>query len=183
MKKYFNYLLLSLFSLVIITSCNKDETDPFPSVLIKGAYVINYGSFNKGGSSISKYDYETGTVTNFYDQQQNGGTAFTSNIQYAYKNGDNIFLTGNSPDQLITLDPLFTQTKVGVTEKISKPRSCVAQGDYLYVSCWGESPDWDLMSDTYIAKYNIKTGVVDKTIALPGGQRGSRSRTGNFMWH
>ena len=40
------------------------------------------------------------------------------------------FCLGNSPDQIITVDPLFVQTKNGVTDQIAKPRACVANGDY-----------------------------------------------------
>ncbi len=180
MKKYFNYFLLSLFALVVFNSCTKDDPELYPSTLVKGAYIVNYGSYNKGGSSISKYDYEKGEVTNFFDQQQNKGAVFASNIQFAYKTGDHIFLMGNSPDQVISVDPLFVQAKNGVTDQIAKPRACVANGDYLYVSCWGSNPDWKLMADSYIAKYNIKTGVVEKKIALAGGPEGLEISNGKL---
>lgn len=180
MKKIFNYLLLAIFSLFVLSSCEKDEPELFPSALVKGAYIVNYGSFNKGGSSISKYDYEKTEVTNFFDQAQNKGVAYASNIQYAYKTGDNIFLMGNSPDQIIAVDPLFVQAKNGVTDQIAKPRSCVANGKYLYVSCWGANPDWNLMPDSYIAKYNIETGAVEKKIALAGGPEGLEISNGKL---
>lgn len=180
MKKFFNYLLLAVFALFVFASCEKDEPELFPSEMVKGAYIVNYGSFNKGGSSISKFDFEKNEVTNFFDQAQNKGVAFASNIQFAYKNGDNIFLMANSPDQVITLDPLFVQAKNGVSDQIAKPRNCVANGKYLYISCWGANPDWNLMADTYIAKYNIETGAVEKKIALPGGAEGLEISNGKL---
>lgn len=180
MKKYFNYFLLSLFALIVFNSCTKDDPELFPSALIKGAYVINYGSFGKGGSSISKFDYEKSELTNFFDQQQNKGVALASNIQFAYKTGDHIFLMANSPDQLISLDPLFVQAKNGVTDQIVKPRNCVANGKYLYISCWNAKPDWKLMADTYIAKYNIETGIVEKKINLAGGPEGLEISNGKL---
>jgi len=180
MKKIFNYLMLAIFSLFVFSSCEKDEPELFPSALVKGAYVINYGSFDKGGASISKFDYEKNEVTNFFDQQQNNGVAYASNIQFAYKTGDNIFLVGNSPDQIITVNPLFVQAKNGVTDQIAKPRNCVANGKYLYVSCWGANPDWKLMPDSYIAKYNIETGAVEKKIALAGGPEGLEIANGKL---
>lgn len=181
MKSFFNYLLLAVFALFVFSSCEKDKTELFPSALVKGAYVVNYGSFNKGGSSISKFDYEKSEVTNFFDQQQNKGVAFASNLQFAYKTGDNIFLMGNSPDQIIALDPLFVQAKNGVTDQIAKPRNCVASGKYLYVSCWGANPDWKLMAETYIAKYNMETGVVEKKISLAGGPEGLEISNGKLF--
>lgn len=180
MKKFINYFLLSVFALIVFSSCEKDEPNLYPSNLIKGAYIINYGSYDKGGSSISKFDYEKGLLTNFYDQQQNTGKAFASNLQYAYKFGDHVFLMGNSPDQVITVDPLMVQAKNGVTDKIAKPRSCVASGNYLYVSCWGENPDWKDMPGSYIAKYNIETAKVEKQIALPGGPEGLEIANGKL---
>ena len=180
MKKFFNYLLLATFALFVLSSCEKDEPELFPSALVKGAYVVNYGSYGKGGASISKFDYENSEVTNFFDQQQNNGVAFASNIQFAYKTGDNIFLMGNSPDQIIALDPLFVQAKNGVTDQIAKPRNCVASGNYLYISCWGANPDWNLMPDSYIAKYNIETGAVEKKIALAGGPEGLEISNGKL---
>ena len=131
MKKFINYFLLSVFALIVFNSCEKDVPDLYPSTLIKGAYIVNYGNFGKGGSSISKFDYEKGELTNFFDQVQNKGNVIASNIQYAYKSDDNVFLIGNSPDQIITLNPLMVQEKNGVTDKIANPRSCVANGKYL----------------------------------------------------
>lgn len=180
MKKYFKFLLLSLFALIVFNSCTKDNPELYPSTLVKGVYIVNYGSFQKGGSSISKYDYEKDVVTNFFDQQQNKGSVLASNIQFAYKTGDNIFLMGNSPDQVISVDPLFVQAKNGVSDKIAKPRSCVADGKYLYVSCWGENPDWKLMPNSYIAKYNIETKVVEKKIELAGGPEGLEISNGKL---
>jgi hypothetical protein len=180
MKKLYYSLLISIFALFVFSSCQKDEPELFPSALVKGAYIVNYGSFEKGGSSISKYDDEKSVLTNFFDQAQNKGVAFTSNIQFAYKTGNNIFLLGNSPDQVITVDPLFVQEKNGVTAQIAKPRACVAEGKYLYISCWGENPDWNLMPGSYIAKYNMDTRTVEKKIALPGGPEGLEISNGKL---
>lgn len=181
MTKYFNYLVLSLFAFVVFNSCSKDDRELYPSSLVKGAYIINYGSYDKGGSSISKYDYEKDELTNFYDQQQNKGMEFASNIQFAYKTGDHVFLMANSPDQVISLDPLMVQAINGITDQIAKPRSCVADGKYLYISCWGENPDWNTMPNSYIAKYNIETETVEKKIALAGGPEGLEISNGKLF--
>nr|MBD3622240.1 hypothetical protein [Sunxiuqinia sp.] len=174
MKKFLTYFSVLFFALAVLSSCNKndEEPDPYPSDLVKGAYIINYGNYGDGGASISKYDYDANQLTNFYYQQQNPGLELLSNIQYAYEYDDQIFMMGNNPDQIIAVDPLFEQTKNGITDQIAKPRACAASGDYLYISCWGENPDWQLMADSYIAKYNIKTQTVEETIDLPGGPEG-----------
>lgn len=173
MKKIFNYFALLLFVGVVFTNCNKvNVSDPFPSDEIEGCYVVNYGSFGKGGASISKYDYKEGKITNGFYKSKNGGSELLSNIQYAYHYQDSIFMMGNSVDQIITVNPFFEQSLNGITDKIEKPRFCVADGDYLYVSCWGANPDWNKMPDSYIAKYNIVTRRIHSKIALPGGPEG-----------
>lgn len=181
MKKSLKFFAILFLTIAVFSSCEKnDQPDLYPSTLVNGCYVINYGDFGKGGASISKYDYSTGTITNSYYKTQNAGLDLLSNIQYAYKVNNDVFLMGNSPDMLITVDPLFVQTKNGVTDKIAKPRACAASGDYLYVSCWGTNPDWSKMPDSYIAKYNMKTKMVEKTIALPGGPEGVEITNGKL---
>ncbi|VAW14031.1 hypothetical protein MNBD_BACTEROID01-2774 [hydrothermal vent metagenome] len=181
MKKFLSYFSILLFLTAILNSCKKDEIkDLFPSDVIKGCYVVNYGAFGKGGASISKYNYDTEEMTNFFYQGQNGGAELLSNIQYAYHYNDSIFLMGNSADQVITVNPLFKQTLNGVSQDIAKPRFCVASGNYLYVSCWGTNPDWSAMPGTYIAKYNIQTRTVEKKYSLPGGPEGLEFANGNL---
>lgn len=181
MKKVLKCFIVLFFALAVFSSCKKEGApDLYLSSLVKGCYVVNYGSFGKGGASISKYDYTTATMTNSYYETQNKGFELLSNIQYAYNINDDVFLLGNSPDQVITVDPLFVQVKNGVTGQIAKPRACVANGDYLYISCWGTNPDWSVMANTYIAKYNIKTRSVEKTISLPGGPEGIEIANGKL---
>ncbi len=174
MKKLINYFAMLLVVTAVFTSCNKTETpdDPFPSDLIEGCYIVNYGSFGKGGASISKYDFDKDEINNFYYKSQNGGNELLSNIQYALPYNDSIFLIGNASDQLITVNPFMEQSLNGVTDKIENPRFCIADGDYLYISCLGANPDWVTMSDSYISKYNIITRKVEKKYMIPGGPEG-----------
>jgi len=181
MKKFLSYFSILFFTLTLFSSCDKNnDPDPYPSEQVKGCYIVNYGNYGSGGASISKYDYTTGILTNSYYKSQNGGLDLLSNIQYAYSYNDQVFLMGNSPDQVITVDPLFVQAKNGVTDQIAKPRTCVASGDYLYISCLGTSPDWSAMPNTYLAKYNIKTRTVEKKISLPGGPEGLEIANGKL---
>jgi len=182
MKRVALSFVLIWFSLVLFLGCNNNEIeDQFPSELVEGCYVVNYGNYGKGGASISKYDYNTGVMTNFYDQSQNGGREMLSNIQNAYPYNDSIYLIGNSADQLITLNPLMVQSKNGVTEQLNNPRFSVASGDYIYISCLGANPDWSKFPGSYIAKFNIKSNKVEKTIKLPGGPEGMEVANGKLF--
>lgn len=172
MNKLIYRISLFLLAFVVFTACNEDAPDLYPSELVKGAYLINYGNYGSGGASISKFDYENNELTNNYFQMQNDGIELLSNIQFAFNYNDSIYLIGNNSDQIIVVNPLFIQTRNGITEGIANPRYCVANGDYLYISCLGEEPDWSTMPDSYIAKFNTKTSTVEATIALPGGAEG-----------
>ncbi len=174
MKKIITLFSMLFFAAFLFNSCNKPETpdDPFPSDEIEGCYVINFGNFGAGGASISKYDYKTDEMTNYFYDAQNGGNELLSNIQYGYSYNDSVYLIGNAVDQLITVNPFMEQTLNGVSEDLENPRFCVADGDYLYVSCWGANPDYTDMPNSYISKYNVITRKVEKKIMLPGGPEG-----------
>lgn len=182
MKKFFFYFSMLLFTAVLFNSCDKTTIpdDPFPSEKIEGCYIVNYGSYGKGGATISKYDYKTDEMSNSFYQSQNDGNELLSNIQFAYHYEDSVFLIGNSNDQIITTNPFIEQSLNGVTTDIANPRFCVADGDYLYISCLGANPDWAIMPDTYIAKYNIVTRSVEKKIMVPGGPEGLEIANGKL---
>lgn len=174
MKKLIIRFAVLFFAAILFNSCDKTETpeDPFPSEQIEGCYVINYGNFGAGGASISKYDYKEDQMNNFFYQAQNNGAELLSNIQYACSHNDSVYLIGNAVDQLITLNPFLEQTLNGVSENLENPRFCVADGDYLYISCWGANPDYTDMPNSYISKYNTITRQVEKKIMVPGGPEG-----------
>lgn len=182
MKKIIIRFSLLLFAVILIQSCDKTETpdDPFPSEEIEGCYVVNYGSFGAGGASISKYDYKEDKMHNFFYQTQNDGNELLSNIQYALPNNDSVYLIGNAVDQLITINPFMEQSLNGVSEDLENPRFCIADGDYLYISCWGANPDYTDMPDSYISKYNTVTRKVEKKIAVPGGPEGLEIANGKL---
>ncbi|HKK82145.1 MAG TPA: hypothetical protein VJ909_07845, partial [Prolixibacteraceae bacterium] len=132
----------------------------------------NYGNYGEGGASITKFDYENNELVNSFFYTQNDGLELLSNIQYACEYNDNIYMMGNNSDEIIVTDRLFKQTKSGISEGIAKPRYAVGNGDYLYISCLGENPDWDEMAESYIAKFNVTTNNVEDSISIPGGPEG-----------
>ena len=181
MKRMINYFVMLLIVAVVFASCNETEiSDPFPSAEIEGCYIVNYGNFGSGGASISKYDYITDKMTNFYFEAQNGGNELLSNIQYAYSVEDSIYLIGNAVDQLITVNPFFEQNQNGITGEMENPRFCIADGDYLYISCWGASPDYDDMPNSYVAKFNRITNTTEEYFDLPGGPEGMAIANGKL---
>lgn len=197
MKKLINYFLFVALVLVGITSCESDDNndttltprvdDTTPTttdttvITSKIAYIINYGSYSGAKTEISRFDLQNSTINNLFYKSQNNGLSLTSNIQFAYTYNDNIYLLGNNSDQLITVNKNFIQSTNGLTDKIQKPRCCAGDGNYLYVSCWGSNPDWGKMPNTYIAKFNVNTGLVEDTVLLPGGPEGVEVSNGKLF--
>ncbi|MDA3818338.1 MAG: hypothetical protein PF486_13225 [Prolixibacteraceae bacterium] len=165
-------ILFFLSAGIAFTSCNEDTPDVNNPTDAHGAYIINYGNYGEGGASISKFDYENDEITNNYYYNQNDGLELISNIQYACEYNENIYMMGNNSDEIIITDRMFKQSIVGITDGISKPRFSVGKDDYLYISCWGENADWDIMPDSYVAKFNITTNEVEEKIEIPGGPEG-----------
>lgn len=180
MKKCFKIFPVLFSVIFFLSSCEKDDIIIEPTDSTSGAYIINYGNYTTGGgASISRYDFENDELTNFYYQQQNSGAALTSVIQFACEYNDQVYMMGNNSDQLIVLNDKFEQALNGITEDIVKPRYCIADGDYLYISCWGGDL-WIDDSPSYIAKFNVATNTVDQTISLPGGPEGLEIANGNL---
>jgi hypothetical protein len=135
------------------------------------SYVINYGSYSGAKSTITAYDkYSDNIIPHYYNEVN--GVYMVSNVQYAYNYNGNIYFMGNNPDGVFYVNnKSFEQTTNAITTDIIKPRYCVAEGDYLYVSCWG-GDIWADENVSYIAKLNLTNNTVEKKIALPGGPEG-----------
>lgn len=147
------------------------------------AYVFNYGSWGNGLASIDRYNYETGIISNKYYQSQNSDLSLelTSNIQSAVQYNGNFYLMANESDGIIVIDDQLVQSIDFISsDDIATPRNGAASGDYLYVSCWGENPDYSEMADSYIAKFNVTTNEVEGTISVPGGPEGLAVANGNL---
>jgi DNA-binding beta-propeller fold protein YncE len=180
MRKFVKLLPFFLALLALVSSCSNDDDiiDLYPDELVKGAYVLNYGGFSNDAASITKYDYDADKLTAFYDQQQNNSAVMTSAPQWVYEYDEKIYVMGNNPDHILVYDPLFIGQDT-ITTSIVKPRNCIADGNYLYIACWGGDV-WEDESLSYIAKYNLITKAVERTIPLHGGPEGLEIANGKL---
>ncbi|MBI9065915.1 MAG: hypothetical protein JEZ09_01405 [Salinivirgaceae bacterium] len=163
-------ILVAVFS--VFVSCTKDDdnTNPVVENAIKGKYIINYGNYTGTKSSISLFDTEKDEMINNYYSTINDIDP-VSNYQYAYSYEGKVYFMGNNVDKITYVDnQTFVQTENGISNEIVKPRCCVANGNTLYVSCWGGDV-WVDNTVSYIAKVDLTTMAVSK-IALPGGPEG-----------
>ena len=180
MKKFIKSLFYFVIAGLLFTACSDDDDIPVVSNPdnVNGFYFINYGGSSVGPTTITRYDYKNDSVTNDYYVAQNG-TELTANVQYACEYEDYIYMMGNDADQIIVVDTAFKAYDI-ITDSVNTPRFCVANGDYLYVSCLGANPDWSLMEDSYIAVYDITSNSFEQKIALPGGPEGLAIANGNL---
>ena len=178
MRKITFYFILLFAGMLTFTACEENEdNNPVSS---GNCFVVNYGNFTGTKSSISNYNVSKDKLNNLQYEAVND-IVLSSNVAYAYEYKDKIYMIGNSADQIINVDKTtLKQTTNSVTKDIANPRHCVGEGDYLYISCLGSSPDFSEMLDSYIAKYNINTNIVEKMIAVPGGAEGVEIANGKL---
>lgn len=161
------------YEVSLVASKNDDSQTLTKTINVTASYsyVINYGSYSGDKSTITAYNNYTGEVENGYYKLVNG-VDLTSNIQHACIYKGNIYMMGNNSDGItIVNSETFLQTSNTITTGIVKPRYSVGNGNYLYVSCWG-GDIWADENLSYIAKVNLTSKTVEKTIALPGGPEG-----------
>lgn len=164
---------------LLFASCEKDD-DVTPEAKITGHYVLNYGSYSSTVGSLSYIDLDESTVENGVYEAVNG-VAMSGKPQYTYEYKGNIYFMGNAIDEIFHVDSkTIKQTQNGVKEDIVKPRFCIGNGDYLYISCWGGDA-WGDPTLGYIAKYNITTDEVEKKILMPGGPEGLAIANGTLF--
>lgn len=171
MKNKFSILAFLAVFVLFFTSCDKTEIPGDEELQSTVSYIINYGSYSGDKSTISAFDTETDVVTNSYYKSVNG-VDMISNVQYAYNFDNKIYFMGNNADQIFWVDSeTFQQNENAITTDIVKPRYCIGNGNYLYVSCWGGNV-WADETLSYIAKVNLTTKAVETKIALHGGPEG-----------
>ncbi len=135
------------------------------------AYIVNAGNWSGDKSTITAYNKYSDEMINQHYYSVNG-LDITSNIQFAYNYNGKVYMMGNTADQIFWVDAkTFEQTENGITDQIVAPRNCQAQGDFLYVSCWGGAVYAD-PTVSYIAKVDLTAGEVVKTIPVHYGPEG-----------
>lgn len=179
MKSFTKITAALLALLVVFTSC--EDTENGETGKVGNIYVVNYGSYSGAKTTFTSFDADAKETSQDAYKAANGGVELTSNVQYAAQVGDEIYLMGNNGDQIVAIDAAtLVQSSNGVSQDIVKPRYCVSEGNYLYISCWG-GDIWDDESLSYIAKFNKTTKAVEKKIELPGGPEGLALANGKLF--
>jgi hypothetical protein len=166
------FLVIALFSTLLI-SCEKEEIkeEIKEEVNHNVAYVVNYGSYSGGKSTIDIYDVEGDSII-LGGYASANPVALTSNIQSMAIHNDTIYCMSNNGDKIDIVDAKTLEALSNpIFDDITKPRYFAATENSAYISCWGDVVDWSVMATSYIAKVDLATKSVTK-IDLPGGTEG-----------
>lgn len=168
MKSIKNLLFFAILIAFGFSSCGDDETPKQNSKQI--AYVLNYGSYGGGNTTIDLFDLDSNTITKAVYTSANG-VGIGSNVQSISIFDDIAYLMSNGGDKLDIVDAKdLKATSNPISEDIVKPRYAVEDEKYVYISCWG-GDDFGVFANSYIAKVDKETKSVSK-INIPGGPEG-----------
>lgn len=169
--KHVIYLLTTCLLFSILISCEDSINEPTETGN-GNVFVINYGTMSGSKSTISQYNAESDSVFNNAYQAINE-VGLNSNVQYAAVYNGSAYLVSNDGDKIDIVDAKNLEATINpVRTGIILPRYIVFNNNTAYVSCWGESPDYENMPNSFIAVLNLDSHEVTETIALPGGPEG-----------
>ena len=171
MKNLKFFLFIAIIAISgVFTSCSDDE-DSKPFIDVKdGAIVLQYGSYQKQNGEISFYSYASQQVNNSV-YKTNTEVDYGASIESGIIHNNKLILMGNEADKvdIIDLDPKFNITSNPISgSDIVKPKHCVAKDNKLYVACWGNVTDWNVMANSYLAIIDLTTKEIKK-VAKAGG--------------
>lgn len=157
----FKHLLLSLFTLAILTtSCSSDDDN---NVIPRGDYengiiVLNQGSFNSGNASVSFLANDFSTVENNVFETVNtellGDTA--QNIAF---NQDLAYIVVNNSQKIEVVNRYTFASVASITTGFDNPRYMAIANGKGYVTNWGG----------YVAVIDLATNTVSSTIPVESG--------------
>lgn len=168
-------VLLSLFAIVFVQSCNDDDPEPVKPGA-DGFFVVNEGGFPNENTSISFYDREADELTNDIFFAVNGrNLGIQAQSMSVFEGKGYILVQGSGKIEVIDADD-YTSVAT-ITDDIENPRYFVgissAKG---YVSDWGA----DGITGT-VKVIDLSTNEVTKTI--PTGQGANRMlKIGNSVY-
>jgi YVTN family beta-propeller protein len=157
MKKL-NFLLI-IFTLVILSSCKKDDDSGNDSNLYKnGVFIVNEGQFMEGNSSVSFYNPSTKTyVDNIFELVNNRPLGDIAQSIYLHNNRAYIVVNNSGKIEVVDAE---TFESLGTIQNLTSPRYFLPVGNNkAYVT--------DLFSNT-ISVINLNNYTVESTITTNG---------------
>ncbi|MDD6358191.1 MAG: hypothetical protein PUG15_08920, partial [Bacteroidales bacterium] len=164
------FIALTMFS---FTACDDDDEKEKVDNDLKGnvALIANYGMYNGGNGEFTAYNISKDIVFDNVYQNING-VEFNSKIQHMALYNNNLYIVSNSGDKIDIINAQSLKQEMNPITDVENPRFIVVDGNTAYVSCYGATPDFSTMADSYIAKIDLNSNTVVKKIEVPGGPEG-----------
>jgi YVTN family beta-propeller protein len=123
----------------MIISCNPDppqpEPGPIPDVSTKGLYILNEGLFQQNNSTLSYFDFTTGSFTeNIFLDVNHRGLGDVGNDLQQY--GNKLYIVVNNSNIVEVVDAQTVQSLKTINMSGKQPRRLAFLDGKAYISCF-----------------------------------------------
>ena len=155
-------LVLSIFAfLAIMAASCEDPIKPIDTPSQTGIYILNEGNFNMNNSSLSFYDFKSGSVIqDLFLQQNNRGLGDIANDLKVF--GSKLYCVVNNSEQLEVFSLATTKTIKRISLVGKQPRNIDFYQNKAYVSCF----------DGSIVRIDTTTLIIDGTVTAGSNPEG-----------
>ncbi|MDR3047185.1 MAG: hypothetical protein LBU51_06175 [Bacteroidales bacterium] len=137
-KHKLNIAIMLMVSTVLFTACpnppTPDPDSPIQETGYKGMYVLNEGNWNGNNSSITYYDFETGSVTaDIFTKVNHRGLGDVGNDLKRY--GSKLYCVVNVSETVEIMNANTCSSIKQIFLSGKQPRKIAFYGSKAYVSC------------------------------------------------
>lgn len=170
MKK-FTTLMLSLWAVILLISCNPDGNEiPLGEFEKGGILVMNEGAFGANDGEVSFYEFaQESARPNIFEAAN--GRPFAGLLQDMVEYSGHIYLVANTGKVEVVNSGDFKS--VGAVEGLNISRSAIVTNNKLYISDWGPYDANFNSPESYIAVVdNVKGGPISAKIPVESRPEG-----------
>lgn len=173
-------LLLSVVALVFFSSCDDGseeiEIPPVEDEIVlpdtTSVFVVNQGNFGQGNGSVSFYDEDEMSISNYIIENANDGNGIAASIESIHQHDSIGYLICNTPDKIEFFDVDDYSYLSNPTSNVSQPRYMIVVEDKAYITCWGPySPNYTL-EDSYVAVMDLSSRTIIDSLECGAGPEG-----------
>ena len=132
-KTHLSYLLISF--IIILISCEKEESRNSGTVNLPDALVLNEGNMGPNNASVSALDLSNVTIDNEWFQKATGGRRLGDQAQDMVQYGSKVYITVTESNTLEAVNAA-TGSSTQLSMGSLKPRSITTHDGHLYISCY-----------------------------------------------
>ena len=154
-----------ILTALIISGCNKSENSAPKGKYEAGVFIINEGNFSDADGSLGHYNPTTSENIQKIFELENI-RPFGGLLQSAIIHNDLIYMVDNLGSRIEVADANTLTSEMVISEGLSLPRYISIDGNKGYVSNWGPYAEDYSSPESFIAVFNIETGIISKIIEV-----------------